>query len=145
MKVKIDKVGEFSLANEGKLRRVIDGTTDARGNLIMGTGEKADPMTIITAYDKIGGLILGKEKAKVKTGSFYNFKDKKAHEKPEIVYTFTINRKQIEVREGDPLPLQVQAAHMNEQDEKEALKKKAVKEKAEKEIANKKSKKSQKE
>ena len=121
MKIKI-KEGSFVLQNEGKVRRVVENTTGSSGNLIKGLGADAEPEAVIAAYDRIGGRITGKEGAKVKTGSFYDFENKAAFEKPQVIYHFRVGRKTVEVKAGDQLPLEVQAAVQVEQEEVKARK-----------------------
>lgn len=124
MKIKI-KEGVFVLQNEGKVRRVVENTTGSSGNLIKGLGADAKPEDVIAAYDRIAGYITGKEGAKVKTGSFYDFDNKKAFEKPNVVYLFRApsarggGSKTIEVKAGDPLPLEAQAVQQDEKEKKE--------------------------
>ena len=109
------RVGEYELVNEEKVQRVIEGQTNAQGEMVDGLGADAienDPMAVIAAYDKLGGLIKGKEGAKVKTGSFYDFKKKAPRKEPEVVYVFRVNGEDVEMAEGAPLPLEVKAAKM---------------------------------
>ena len=103
------------MVNEEKVQRVIEGQTNAQGEMVDGLGADAienDPMAVIAAYDKLGGLIKGKEGAKVKTGSFYDFKKKAPRKEPEVVYVFRVNGEDVEMAEGAPLPLEVKAAKM---------------------------------
>ena len=100
----------------------MENTTGSRGNLIEGLGPDAKPEAVIAGYDKIAGYITGKEGAKVKIGCFYDFKNKKAFEKPEVVYIFRVGKRTVEVKASDPLPLEVQAAHSVDQEEKKVRK-----------------------
>lgn len=104
------KFGTFTAVDAGKLERVIVGSTNAGGEFVEGLGEDADPLEILAAYDRIGGLIRGKEGAKVKTGSFYDFKRKAPLKTPEIVYIFRVGGSNVEIADGEPIPLKVQAA-----------------------------------
>ncbi len=122
MKIKI-KEGVFVLQNEGKVRRIVENTTGSSGNLIKGLGADAKPEDVIAAYDRIAGYITGKEGAKVKMGSFYDFENKKAFEKPEVVYLFRVpsargGSRNIEVKADDPLPLEAQASQQVEKEKK---------------------------
>lgn len=78
-------IGEFTLANEEKVRRVIEGTVTREGRLEGGLGTDADPALIIAHYDKLGGLIL-KGDQKVKTGSFWDFKAGRPKETPDVIF-----------------------------------------------------------
>ena len=111
MKVKT-KAGSFVLANDGKVKRVTEDTTGSGGNLIHGLGKDGDHDEIIAAYDKLAGHITGKEGATVKTGCFYDFAGKKAHDSPKVIYTFRVPGKgNVEVAAEKDLPLEVQAVH----------------------------------
>ena len=125
MKVTIKGVGEFSLVNDGKLGRVLDGTSSSDGSLLKGLGKDADHGAIIAAYDKIAGLITGKEGANVKIGCFYDFENKKAFDKPEVIYVFRVGKKSVEVKAGDAVPLEAQAVEAVKKEEVKELKKKA--------------------
>jgi len=132
MNTKVVKVkqGTFHLVNANKVRRVIEGKTDGRGGLVPGLGPDAADEDIIVEYDKIAGLIRGKEAAKVKTGCFYDFDRKEAASNPKVVYTFRINGRVVEVEDGETFPLEVQAAQVAEdeaQEEKKKPKKKSKK------------------
>ena len=108
MKVTV-KAGTFVLDNEGKVRRVINDTKAADGSIITGLGSKAEHGDVIAAYDKIAGLILGKEGAHVKTGCFYDYEAREPSADPKVIYTFRVVGKTVEVAAGDPVPLEVQA------------------------------------
>lgn len=109
MEIKI-KAGTFTLANPDKVRRVIEGETTSRGEIVNALGEDAEPEEIIAAYDKIGGLIRGRDGAPVKMGSFYDFKKKTAKEKPEIIYQLRINGQNVELKDGEKPSIEVEAA-----------------------------------
>lgn len=101
------QINEFTLVNEEKLHRVLHGV---EGTENKGLGDNPSDAAILAEYDKLGGLILGKENSKVKTGSFYDFKNKGAHKEPKVVYTFRINGRETEVADGELVPLEVKAA-----------------------------------
>ena len=126
MNVKV-KSGNFTLVNEGKVRRVIEGTTGASGQLIKGLGADADHEDIIAAYDRIGGLIRGKQNSKVVTGCFFDVHTKKMIENPKVVYEFRINSQRVFVDADKSFPFEVQAAQQLDEDKKEATKKKTKK------------------
>lgn len=104
--------GTFDLVGEDKVRRVIEGESNDKGEIVGGLGIDAKPLAILATYDKKGGLIKGKEGSKVKTGSFFDFKTKTARKKPEITYVFRFNGKEVEYKEGDEKPLEIKAAEM---------------------------------
>lgn len=104
------KQGTFKLVNEDKVRRVIEGQTDSRGKKLKGLGKGAEAKEIIVGYDKIGGLIRGKDGAKVKTGCFYDFENQCAFETPKIVYTFIVNGKNVELDSEEEVPMEVKAS-----------------------------------
>jgi len=105
---------KYELYNEQKVDRVINGAPNDKGEVVGGIGEDAPEELILAEYDKLGGYIRGKDGAKVKTGSFYDFKAKKPKEKPEVIYQFRVNGHNIEIAEGEELPMDVQAAQVAE-------------------------------
>jgi len=104
------KFGTFELVNEDKVERVVVGTTNSEGAFVNGLGEDADPLDILTEYDRQGGLIRGREGQKVKTGSFFDFKRKAARKAPEIVYVFRVNGQSVELPEDQEPTLEQKAA-----------------------------------
>jgi len=121
------QIGEYTLVNEDKAQRVIEGTTNAKGEFLAGLGEEAiekNAAAVLAGYDKLGGLITGKDGARVKTGSFYDFKAKAARKTPEVIYTFRINGEYVEMKEGESEPLEVQAAKLAERVKAKKVKKK---------------------
>ncbi len=123
-KVKTDW-GVFTLHTAEKVARVIEGTTNAKGEFMTGLGRDASGNDVLVAYDRLAGYITGKEGAKVKTGCFYNVREKAAHGKPEVIYTFRVGGKNVDVPAGKELPLKVKAV----QEEKKEAKKEAKKKK----------------
>lgn len=119
------QIGEFTLANEDKVERAINGTVIDQGAVKGGVGVDAEPEAVIAEYDRLGGLIL-KGKYKVKTGSFYDFKGKKPHAKPEPVLTFQVNDETIEVPADEPLPVEVRAAEIAKTKKQEKAEAKAA-------------------
>lgn len=94
---------------------VLEGTTNAQGDPINGLGEEAlteNPEMVLAMYDKMAGAIIGRDGAKVKLGSFYDFKKRAPRATPEISYTFRINGERVEMKEGDDEPLEVKAAKL---------------------------------
>lgn len=120
----------LSLLNEEKANRAIYGTVGGQGQMIGGVGEDASDSAKIAAYDKLGGLIK-KGKYSIKTGCFFDFKKNKAIEKPEIIFVMRdLNGHEVEVPEGEQIPLEVKAVEI--QQEKKA--KKGAEKKAKKDI-----------
>jgi hypothetical protein len=124
------KIKEFTLINAEKLGRALNGSQRSDGNFFGGVGNGAyfedgawkrngaeleekeiDALesAILAEYDRLGGLIK-KNEDKVETGSFYNFKARKPHDKPAIIFTYKINGKTVQVPDGKELPGEVKAA-----------------------------------
>jgi hypothetical protein len=107
-------VKEFELVNEEKVERALNGTQRPDGSFVGGV-KKADgsydDADLIAEYDKLGGLIL-RGTDKVKIGSFYDFRNKKALKEPKVVFVYNINGKTVEVADGVELPGVVKAARI---------------------------------
>jgi len=102
----------FTIANGEKWDRAVNGTVHREGKLSGGVGENATDEVKLAAYDKLGGLVM-KGKNKVKMGAFYDFEKKTPREKPEVVFIFRdLEGTEIEVPEGEELPIEVRAAEM---------------------------------
>ncbi len=115
------EINGYELVNEDKLERAINGTLNSSAQMVGGVGKKdkagklENPEEVLAEYDRLGGLIFkAGTKDKVKTGSFYDFKLKGARPKPEVVYTYRVNGQEIDVPEGEELPLSVKAARIQE-------------------------------
>lgn len=94
--------------NEDKVRRVIEGDVNRQGALAGGIGDK-DKALILAHYDRKGGFIKNAAGDKVKMGCFWDFKNNKPFEKPEVILVYRINGQEVEVPEGAPAPLAVRA------------------------------------
>lgn len=92
----------FTLENQNKINRVIQGNLGRDGAMEGGLGEGADEDAILAEYDRMGGYIT-KDGMAIKTGSFYDFKNRKAFDKPKPIYIFNIGGEKIEV--DDPSKL----------------------------------------
>jgi hypothetical protein len=97
------QVGEFSLENDEKVDRAINGTVgrddQARGGLVSKHGEGNIPdAALLAEYDRLGGLIK-KGDLKVKTGSFYDFQKKQPREKPELRFSMAFQGRVLDVNE----------------------------------------------
>lgn len=77
-------INGFTLVNEEKLGRAINGSIGKGAVLYGGVGDKAEPEEILAEYDRLGGLIL-QGLRKVKTGSFYDFEKGEARKTPEVL------------------------------------------------------------
>lgn len=121
MKIEI-KVGTFKLQNLDKLLRVTEGQTNSKGDLLKGVGEDAAPELIIARYDKIAGYITGKDGAKVKTGCFYDFKNRKPFEEPKVIYIFRIDGSIVELPADEEPSMEVKAKIKKDSTKKETKK-----------------------
>lgn len=112
------QIKEFTLANEEKLNRAINGSMGALGKLVGGVGEDASDEVKLAEYDKLGGLVL-KGKYKVKSGSFYDFEKGAARKVPDITLVLTdFNGNQVEIKDGEDIPLEVKAAELKDTNKK---------------------------
>lgn len=125
MKQKNDQIVlGYTVVNREKWVRAIDGTVGANGQLHGGVGEHASDAEKLAEYDRLGGLVR-KGSHKVKTGSFYDFEKKEVRKKPEVMLVFRdLDGLEVEIAEGESVPVEVQAA------EKIADKKRGVAKKA---------------
>lgn len=69
--VAVDRYGDFEMLNQGKYDRAV-----------AAVGGTEDKLAILTEYDRMAGFIRHNG-AKVITGGFWNFKDKRPHENPQ--------------------------------------------------------------
>lgn len=120
------EINGYTLANEEKVRRAAEGSPTSQGTPSGGVGYE-DEAALLAQYDKLGGLILNSDNRKVKTGSFWDFKENSPRKKPEVVLLIQVGFDTVEVPEGEPLPIEAQAAEiLAESKKKGASKKKAV-------------------
>lgn len=131
------QIGKFTLLNEEKIERALNGAQQSDSTRVGGVGNGAYKdgdvwkregeelgdkevvsleAALLAEYDRLGGLIK-KGTDKVKVGSFYNFKSKKPHEKPVATFVFMINGKEVEVKDGEEVPLKVKAAQLLAEEE----------------------------
>lgn len=133
-------VKTFTLVNEEKVSRALNGVPKAAGETIGGIGAgayyednvwkrdgkelsegeiSALETALIAEYDKLGGLIR-RGKDNVKMGSFYDFKGHGPRSNPQVVFTYRVNGRYVEVADGTELPGEVKATKViEEQAEKE--------------------------
>lgn len=112
----------FHLQNHEKVNRAIHGSMTSGGQLKGGVGEDAAPAAILAEYDRLGGLVL-KNGRKVKTGSFYDFKGRRPRTNPEITLILkSISGGTVEVKAGQEIPIEAQAAEQEDARAKEGAK-----------------------
>lgn len=119
----------FELVNEEKANRALNGTQRGDGTMFGGIIKEDgsyDDNALLAEYDKLGGLIT-KNGDKVKTGSFYDFKTRKALKEPKVVFEFFVNGKFVEVPEGVEMPGEVKAAKILKEEAVEESEEKAEK------------------
>lgn len=132
------RVRGFDLRNEDKVRRALDGSPDASGGAKGGVRKEDgsfEDKDLLAEYDRIGGFI-SKNGDKVKTGSFYDFRNKRPRVKPEVVFVYRVEGKEVEVPEGTELPGKVKAARIlaEKESSKDTLRRKPRKEEKEEEV-----------
>lgn len=115
----------YELLNADKVRRVIEGDPTRDGNKggIMKADGKWDDDELLARYDRLGGAI-SFNGDKVQTGSFWDFRNKKAKEKPEVMLEFRINGQLTVVPAEEEAPAIVKAARLVAKEAKEAVTKK---------------------
>lgn len=107
------KIGKFELVNSWKVDRMLNGTPTQGGLATGGVGKKATDAEKLAEYDRLAGLIrVGTRK--VKTGSFWDFKEGKARSEPEVVFEVRgVDGKVYEIADGEEAPIEVQVAEKN--------------------------------
>ena len=118
------KIGEYTIVNEDKFERAVNGVIGGAkgGQLIGGVGKDATDAQKLAEYDKLGGLIR-KGDNKVKTGSFWDIKEKKMREKPEVILIFRdIEGNYVELGENETKPIEIVAAEKIAKKKIEAVK-----------------------
>lgn len=131
------QIKTYTLINSQKVERALNGTPRGDNTLIGGVANGAyyegnvwkregvelseDDVAklehnILAEYDKLGGAIK-RGSDSVKTGSFYNFKAKKPFETPNVIFTYKINGRFVDVPEGEPEPGEVKALKILQESE----------------------------
>lgn len=116
----------YTLVNEDKVRRALEGNPGRGGELVGGIIKADgtwDDAQLLAMYDKMGGAIY-KGSDKVETGSFYDFRKKAPKEKAEVIFEFRINGQLVRQPADEEVPMVVKAARTMEKMAKEAVKKK---------------------
>jgi hypothetical protein len=104
----------FDLINEEKVERAINGTPGTDGTTIGGISKEDgsyDDNALLAEYDKLGGLIK-RGGDTVKTGSFYDIKNRKPFKEPKVIFIYNVNGQNVEVEDGEELPGIVKAARI---------------------------------
>lgn len=114
------------MVNDEKVQRAMHGSVASKGLMVGGVGEDADDDAILAEYDRLGGLVK-KGRHNVKTGSFYDFKNKRPHKTPKPMLVFSVNGEIVEVEADKPLPIEVQAAEIANQKKRDRKTAKASK------------------
>lgn len=132
----MENVKGYTLINAEKVERALNGFQNNKGGIVGGVGKGAyrdgdvwkredvelsetevDSLefALLAEYDKLGGFIKRGED-KVKTGSFYNLKAKKPHDKPVVFFVYKVGNRFVEVPDNVELPGEVKAVKiLNEQ------------------------------
>lgn len=122
------KVLDFVLENDEKVNRAVEGSMTRQGALVNGIGKfevkppvvvdgkevklsekeqkEAYDKLLLAHYDKLGGYIT-KDGVKVKTGSFYDFKNKTPRFAPELTFIAEVEGELIEVTEDEAKAIKV--------------------------------------
>ena len=88
------KVGKYTLLNMDKVGRALDGTPNDKGMPIGGVRKEDgtyDNNALLAEYDRMGGLIRSGAD-KVRTGSFYDFRNRKPFETPAVEFEFKVKQ-----------------------------------------------------
>lgn len=118
----------YTLVNQDKVNRALDGAMNEHGEFkggIRAEDGSYDRDELLAEYDRLGGLIK-KGEDKVRTGSFYDFKLRKARNTPRVEFEFRINGELIYVPDSQEKPNAVKAMQILE---KTGMTKKVMKEK----------------
>lgn len=100
------QIGDYTLVNDEKIDRAVNGSMTRGGMLTGGVGRNADEDVLLSKYDELGGLIM-KGKLKVKTGSFFDFKEKKTRLEPKVLFEMSMNGRVMVVDESKASALQL--------------------------------------
>lgn len=114
------RVKAYTLINEEKAKRVLDGGENEHGELVGGIRDENGHYNedeLLANYDKIGGLIR-KGEDKVRMGSFYDFRAKKPRVTPQVEFEFRVNGEVVFVPEDKEVPNAVKAVKIAEKAKK---------------------------
>ncbi len=115
-------INGFELCDSIKLERVLFGTVGRHGYPEGGLGIGVDPEIVLANYDRLGGLIK-KDGVKVKTGSFWNFdrRVKAPHQKPQVMFLFSIGGETVEVDDPKNLANAIQTVETAKAEKEEKV------------------------
>lgn len=124
------KVKGYKLENPDKIQRALHGSPNDKGMPVGGVANAEgsfDGDALLAEYDRIGGFISNKDGDKVRTGSFYDFANRKPREKADVELEFKVNGETVFIKEGKELPGMVRAVRQVEEEKKKATKKSSKK------------------
>ena len=116
----------YTLTNLEKVRRVLEGVPSRTGAMVGGIIKEDgtyDEDELLAMYDRIGGGIT-KNGDTVQMGSFYDFRNKRPHEKAKVMLEFRVNGSLVVVPAEEEAPAIVKAARIVAEAGKKAAKKK---------------------
>ena len=96
-------INGYELVNSEKIDRAKKGVVYAekgRVDKVGGLSDNYTPEQLLAEYDRLGGLIK-KNGVKVKSGSFYDFDNKKPFEKPNVKFVSEVEGEQVELTEEE--------------------------------------------
>lgn len=114
----------FTLVNEDKITRALDGNQNEHGEFVGGIRKEDGSYVaeeLLAEYDKLGGLIR-KGEDKVRMGSFFDFKKKSPRAEAKVEFEFRVNGEVIYVPAEEEKPNKVKAVQIAEKAKKEAKK-----------------------
>ena len=95
-----DTINGFLLENPDKVRRAIEGSQSTYATKFQKLADGYAPEVLLAAYDRLGGRIT-KDGVLVKTGSFWDFKNKVARKEPEVIFIAKVDGVEVEVEEEE--------------------------------------------
>jgi hypothetical protein len=123
------KVAGYVLENPDKINRALNGSPNAQGVFVGGVlkGDGTyDDAALLAEYDRIGGYMT-KGGDKVRTGSFFDFQNKKARVDAKVELEFRVNGEVVYVPAEKEKPAVVKAAAAVKKAAKKTTKKAAKK------------------
>lgn len=126
MEAEVKKAGVFSLMNMDKVGRALDGTPNDKGMPVGGIRKEDgsyENSELLAEYDRMGGLIR-KGEDKVKTGSFYDFQNRRPREKAVVEFVYNVNGKFVTVSADKEMPGEVKAVKKVKKEAKKKVTKK---------------------
>lgn len=111
------QIGEFTLKNDEKVNRAVNGSLTRDGKLAGGVGVAPNAQTataeeldahdlkVLAEYDKLGGHI-DKGGLKVQSGSFYDFRNRRPHVEPKVTFLINVDGEIVEGTEEEAAAVQ---------------------------------------